>query len=321
MHFAFDPDQEAFASATAELFDDLASPTALRDAWDAVPGALDRSVWRSLSAMGVLDACAPESVGGLGLDELSLVLVLEEAGRVGLPHPLVETASVAAPLLRYPLDGRMITSDLGGRSAPCAADADLFLIAQGDVLHLVDRTTVTVEEAPSLDGGRRLGDVGWNGDVSTVLAEGPEALEIARLRGALGTAAELLGLGRAALDLAVVHAVERQQFGVAIGSFQAVKHALADVAKDLHFARPLVHRAAHSLATGDEDRVLHVAAAKARASRAAERAARAALQCHGAIGYTVEHDLHLFLKRIWTITPAWGSPATHRRRIARSLGL
>lgn len=321
MHFAFDADQRSFADATNELLADLATPAALRSAWAAEPGSLGRAVWDALGSMGVLDACAPVEVGGLGLDERSIVLVLEAAGRVGLPDPLVETALVAAPLLDSPLAGRMISTDLGGRSAPCAADADALLLLDGDELHLVDRSEIRIEDVPSLDGGRRLGRPRWSPSATTRLDVGPDEIDDARLRGALGTAAELLGLGHTTLDLAVAHAKDRHQFGVAIGTFQAVKHQLADVGKELHFARPLVHRAAHSLATGDGDRAVHVAAAKAAAGRAAELAGRASLQVHGAIGYTVEHDLHLFLKRIWTLVPAWGSPAAHRRRIARALHL
>lgn len=322
MHFAFEPDQQAFADATGALLDDLAPPSTLRDAWQAGPGELDRTVWDALGEMGVLDACAPEAAGGLGLDELSLVLALEQAGRVALPHPLVETAVVVAPLLRHPIQCRMVTTDIGGAAAPCAADADLLLVANGSTLHLVDRAAVTIEETPSVDGGRRLGTIRWEpGGTTTELADGPDDLARARQRGALGTASMLLGLGRTVLDMAVAHSCEREQFGVAIGSFQAVKHSLAEVAKNLHFARPVVHRAAHSLAVDDPARSVHVAEAKVIAARAASGAARASLQCHGAIGYTVEHDLHLFLERIWALIPAWGDPASHRRTISRSLGL
>lgn len=321
MHFAFDPEQKAFADATGALLDDLAPPSALRDAWQADPGELDRTVWNALGDMGVLDACAPEASGGLGLDELSLVLALEQAGRVALPHPLVETAAVVAPLLPHPLDGRMVTTDIGGSAAPCAADADLLLVADDSTLHLVDRSVATIEAAASLDGGRRLGTIRWEPSGQTLLADGPDDLARARHRGALGTAAMLLGLGRTVLDMAVSYSCEREQFGVAVGSFQAVKHSLAEVAKDLHFARPVVHRAAHALATEDPRGSIRVAEAKVIAARAASNAARASLQCHGAIGYTIEHDLHLFLKRIWALVPAWGDPAFHCRRIARSLDL
>jgi alkylation response protein AidB-like acyl-CoA dehydrogenase len=108
---------------------------------------------------------------------------------------------------------------------------------------------------------------------------------------------------------------------VPVGSFQAVKHQLADAHKDLAFARPVVHRAAHSLATGSADRSRDVSMAKALAGDAAWRAGRVALQCHGAIGYTVEHDLHLYLKRTWALAKSYGDAGWHRDRVARAIGI
>ena len=121
------------------------------------------------------------------------------------------------------------------------------------------------------------------------------------------------------LDLTVGYVLERKQFGVQIGSFQAVKHHLADVALELTFAAPAVHRAAHSLATSAPTASRDVSMAKAMASDAARTAGRAALQCHGAIGYTVEYDLHLFLHRAEALARAWGSAAWHRDRVGREL--
>jgi alkylation response protein AidB-like acyl-CoA dehydrogenase len=136
-----------------------------------------------------------------------------------------------------------------------------------------------------------------------------------------GTAAVLVGLGQRMLDLTVAYVAEREQFGVPIGSFQAVKHHLADALKELSFARPTVYRAAHSLATGAATRSRDVSMAKAMASDAARFVGRIALQCHGAIGYTVEHDLHLYLKRTWALATAWGNAAWHRDRVARAIGI
>jgi alkylation response protein AidB-like acyl-CoA dehydrogenase len=136
---------------------------------------------------------------------------------------------------------------------------------------------------------------------------------------ALAAAAQLVGLGAAMLDLTVAYAKERRQFGAPIGSFQAVKHHLADALLGLEHARPAVLRAAHSVASRTADRSRDVSMAKVLASRAADRAGRAALQCHGAIGYSFEHDLHLWLKRTWALTAAWGDTALHRERVARAV--
>ena len=130
---------------------------------------------------------------------------------------------------------------------------------------------------------------------------------------ALAAAAQLLGLGHRMLVLTVDYVKERKQFGVPVGSFQAVKHQLADCLKELAFARPAVWRAAHTLAPVD------VSMAKAMASDAASFTARRALQCHGAIGYTVEYELHRFLKQTWVLARSYGDAAHHRDRIAKEL--
>ena len=121
------------------------------------------------------------------------------------------------------------------------------------------------------------------------------------------------------LDLTVGYVVERHQFGKPIGSFQAVKHHLADAALALELAVPPCTAPAWSVAHGEPTRSRDVSMAKAMASDAAELVGRHALQCHGAIGYTVEHDLHLSLKRTWALARAWGDRAHHTDRVADAL--
>jgi alkylation response protein AidB-like acyl-CoA dehydrogenase len=123
------------------------------------------------------------------------------------------------------------------------------------------------------------------------------------------------------LDMTVEYVKERQQFGAPVGSFQAVKHHLANALKELAFARPAVWRAASSLSTGAPTAARDVSMAKALASEAASVVARHALQCHGAIGYTVEYDLHIYLKRTWRLARTHGDAAWHRARIAKELHL
>jgi alkylation response protein AidB-like acyl-CoA dehydrogenase len=123
------------------------------------------------------------------------------------------------------------------------------------------------------------------------------------------------------LAMTVVYVAERHQFGVPVGSFRAVEHHLADALQELAFARPAVHRAAHSLAAGADARPRDVSMAKAIASDAARFAGRRALHCHGAIGYTVEHDLHLYLKRTWALAAAWGDAAGQRDRVGSAIGI
>jgi alkylation response protein AidB-like acyl-CoA dehydrogenase len=316
MRFALSDDQAAFRDAVRELLVKEAAPAVVRAAWDVPAGELDRGVWDSLDAMGVLGVLVPEADGGLGLDETFLVPILEEAGRVALPHPLVETAMVAAPLLGG--TSGLLSSDLGGPFVPCAADADQLLLRWGHTLAVVDRDAVELTQVATVDGARRAATV-THDSIGEPVTEDPAVIELAVDRGALGTAALLVGLGQAMLDMTVGYVSERQQFGVPIGSFQAVKHHLADAALALEFARPAVARAAWSVAHDTPTRARDVSMAKAMASDAAELVGRQALQCHGAIGYTVEADLHLFLKRTWALARSWGDTAHHTDRVAAAL--
>jgi alkylation response protein AidB-like acyl-CoA dehydrogenase len=335
MYFGFDDDQLAFRDAVRDLLDKECTPGTVRAAWDAPAGELDRGVWDRLSDMGVLATLVPVGADGLGLDEQALVLVLEEAGRAGLPHPLIDTAAVAAPLVAGDGSGPtpagapdahglgMVATDLGGPHVACAADADWLLLHDpvGGGLHLVDPAAAVLTPVHTVDGARRAATVDWQPAPETRLTRDPATIELARDRGAFAAAATLVGLGQRMLDLTVAYVAERRQFGVPIGSFQAVKHHLAEALKELSFARPAVHRAAHSLATGADTVARDVSMAKAMASDAAWFVGREALQCHGAIGYTVEHDLHLYLKRTWALAKAWGDASHHRARVADALSI
>ncbi|HTH87488.1 acyl-CoA dehydrogenase family protein, partial [Mycobacterium sp.] len=135
----------------------------------------------------------------------------------------------------------------------------------------------------------------------------------------LATAAQLVGAGQALLDASVEYAKQRSQFGKVIGTYQAIKHKLADVHIAIELTRPLVYGAALSLADNSEDTARDVSAAKVAASDAALLAARSALQTHGAVGFTQEHDLSLWLLRVQALRSAWGDPTVHRRRLLEAL--
>jgi len=311
MRFSFDDDQLTFRDAVRDLLVKECSPDAVREP--------TRAVWDALAEMGVPTLLATEAAGGMGLDERWLVLLLEEAGYAGLPHPIVETAAVAMPLVAERVDAAaMITTDLGGPIVPWASEATHLLLADGPGLVLVAGRDAVVEEVDTVDRARFAGRVAWEPGVAIGVAGDRD---LAFDRGAWGTAAFLIGLGQRMLDLTVAYVNEREQFGVPIGSFQAVKHHLADAALQLAFARPAVHRAAWSLATKSPDRTRDVSMAKAMASDAALLTGRKALQCHGAIGYTEEADLHLFLKRSWALARSWGDASWHRDRIGAALGI
>ncbi|MCU1460529.1 MAG: acyl-CoA dehydrogenase [Acidimicrobiales bacterium] len=328
MRFVFDEDASAFRAAVRDLLDKECGPADVRAAWDSDAG-FSAARWKQLAEMGVVGLTIAEADGGLGLDETGLVLLLEEAGRVALPEPLIETTAVGAPLLQALAPDRLagvasgdtvVTVGLSHCPAVSgAAGADLLVLERDGALHAVAAPDVDLTPVESVDHGRRLARVDFAPAAATVIAAGDEARAAVALafdRYAWASSAVLCGLADRMLELAAEYAKQRHQFGVPIGSFQAVKHKLADALVKLDFARPVVHRAAFSIARDDPDRAVHVSMAKAYASEAADLAARAALQVHGAIGYTWEHDLHLFMKKAWALGAAWGDAAWHRRRVA-----
>ena len=298
MRFAFTEDQLLFRTTVREFLEKECTPADVRAAWASASGwSTER--WAKLATLGVTGLTVPEDHGGLGMDELVLVLVLEESGRAVLGVGLA-----SLPYVDH------------------AASADLLLLQRGDELHAVPRDEVTLVAQPALDGARRLATVEWEPGAATRLATGERAVwaaEYAFDRGALATAAQLLGVSQQLITMAVEHARHRVQFGQPIGAFQAVKHMLADALLQLELARPVVYRAAYSVARAVPERPLDVSMAKAFASDAATLACRVALQTHGAIGYTWEHDLHLWMKRGWALAAAWGDAAWHRARVGAAV--
>jgi alkylation response protein AidB-like acyl-CoA dehydrogenase len=314
MRFALTADQAEFRDAASELLAKECPLPVVRAAWEAPPGELDLGVWERLDDMGVLAVLVPESRGGLGLDECALVPVLEQTGWFALPHPIVESAMVAAPL---GLTG-MVATNLGGPLVPCASDADVLLLRAGSALRAYQPAEVEVAEVATVDGARRAATV-TPIEVGTLITDEPNEIATAGLRGALGAAAQLMGLSRRMLDLTVSYASERRQFGVPIGSYQAVKHQVANALVQIEFAAPAVLRAGYSLATRAPSAARDVSMAKVLATDAAATTSRTALQCHGAIGYTVEYDLHLLMKRAWALSRSWHDRAFHADVVARNL--
>lgn len=331
MRFAFTEDQLMFRDAVRDVLARECPPTVVRKAWEESTGRA-ASVYRTLAETGLVSATASEAAGGMGMTELDVVLALDECGYAALPDPVVETALVAIPLieavgtdalksawLEKLTSGEAIAAiDFdGGSFVPHAPVADLLLFVRDGALHAVPRSDVKLAAQVSVDRARRIAAVDFTPSAKTLVADAEtakDALEAARLRAVLGTAAVLNGLTRRMLDMTVEYAKVRHQFGKPIGSFQAVKHKLADCLIKLEFSRPMVSRAAYSMATNDPERAVHVAMAKAYASDAAQVVAKHALQVHGAIGYTIECDLHMWMKRAWALSQAYGD-AFHQRKI------
>jgi alkylation response protein AidB-like acyl-CoA dehydrogenase len=333
MRFAFTDDQLAFAGAVRDLLARECTADVVRDAWGREDGRVP-GLWPKLAEMGVVGMLAPEGVGGLGMSELDLVLLLAEAGWAGLPEPLRDVAMVAVPAIRDHAqsdDAEAFLDQIAAGTLQVAVglrrdgivehatEASLFVLEADDGLHLVDRDVVDIDPVGSVDGSRRLARVTWTPSSSTRMGGGLPAAESANDRAAVGAAAELCGLSDRMVELTVDYVGQRKQFGVPIGSFQAIKHHLADAALALEFAKPVVWRAAYSLSNDLAEASVHASMAKAAASEAAQTVCDVALQCHGAIGYTVEYDLHLFMKRAWALIRRSGDARLHRRRVAAAI--
>jgi alkylation response protein AidB-like acyl-CoA dehydrogenase len=308
VYFGLTDEAQALRDGLREVLADACTPAVIRAAWDGDPC---EALWKTLGEYGVMGLLAGEDQGGLGLDELAFVAAMEECGYAGVPGPLVETVAFA-PALGLLLDGtaRLAVGDARQPVVPYAAIATHHFDA--DLGHALG--DVSVEPVATVDRSRQAGRV-----TGTPTGEQLTELGTPARRAMLGTSAFLLGLARRQVDLTVGYLKTRQQFGVAIGTFQGLKHPLADAVVGTEFAWPVVLHAAHALATAAPDARVRVAHAKAAASDSAYRVSRVCLQAHGAIGYTVEYDLHLFMKRTWALASDWGAASDHRNTIAKEL--
>lgn len=328
MRFLPTEEQADFARTLRSLLGAAQVPATVR-AWAAGEHGPGRALWARLADTGLFALAADAAyadLGGLGPLPLEAALGFVELGRAGVAGPVVETAA-ASVLLSELGDGALAERFLpgllvGGTLAtvvlpgggPYALDADaathLFTVSGAGELRLADGHGPLLA---STDPARRL--FAPRADSGELLAKGPAVTAAAgvALRWArLLTAAQSLGVGEALLAAAVAYAKQRTQFGTVIGGFQAVKHRLADALLGLEFARPLLWAAALSPGGGD------LAAAKLTAGEASCRAAMTALQVHGAVGYTEELDLSLWLRKARPLRDAWGSPSVCRTEVLRA---
>jgi alkylation response protein AidB-like acyl-CoA dehydrogenase len=248
-------------------------------------------------------------------------VLAEQVGRYVAPAPFLSTA-LAQHALRAGGDSRadaLAAGDsvgaVGFGDGPVvdAPAADVVVLVRGDAVTIVAGADVRAE--PAMDETRSLGWVDAAGDALGDAALARDILD----RGATLYAAELLGASERMLEVSVAYAKTREQFGRPIGSFQAIKHRCADMLVDVEGMRSAAYYAGWAIAAGAPDASLAASTAKAWASDAARRVMSSALQVHGGIGFTWEHDLHLYLKRAQLDGVTFGDAAYHRERIARLL--
>ncbi|TPQ18659.1 acyl-CoA dehydrogenase family protein [Streptomyces sporangiiformans] len=322
MRFLLDDEQRAFARSLNALLTAADTPSVIRS-WAAGDHSPGRALWSRIADAGVFALAVPEAYDGVGPLPVELTVAFVELGRHAVPGPLVETVAAASLLTDPGPAKRLLPGLASGETIATVAlpgpderalDGDaatVRLTVGGDALRLAPGHGPV---CASIDPARRLTALDRGGEL---LASGPHvvaAAEEALTRARLATAAQALGTGLALLDKTVAYVRQRAQFGVPIGSFQAVKHQLADAKKALEFARPLLFGAALSLRPAD------VAAAKVAACEAAYATARTALQLHGAIGYTAEYDLSLWLTKARALRTAWGTPHVCRALVLCGTG-
>ncbi|WP_328887677.1 acyl-CoA dehydrogenase family protein [Streptomyces sp. NBC_00316] len=316
MDFQLSDDQRALRAGVRDLLAGRFGRDRMRAALDAGTD-VDRGMWGELGAAGFFALRLPEAAGGVGLGLPESVLLLEEAGRVLLPGPLVAT-QLAAGAVKGAAEGGSVVAVLDEERPVAhlgAADALISLagegvrVLEGDALRTLVRDARPVRSLDPLTPLHRVTAPAALGDP----VPGADGARL-RLEGALLSAAEQLGSAMHTTDMAVQHARERKQFGAPIGSFQAVKHLCAQMLVRAELARAAVYAAA---VTADP---AEIAGAKLLADEAAVRNARDCLQVHGGMGFTWEADVHLHLKRAWLRAGQWLTAAEAEELLAADLG-
>jgi len=343
--FSLTDEQRALQATVRDFIADRFPLSAVREVYDDEDGNGDPDeLWKAVGEQGWLAVMVPEEYDGLGLGLLDAAVLARCWGEGCVPGSFLPTL-VAAEAIRLggsdaqkqewlpqvaagsvkltPAFGGRVTASDGKLTGTVdhveyAHVADrLVVAADGGALWLVDPadTGVTVAVQDGLDRSTRLARVRLEG-VPAEQLEKPVLPEVNE-RAAVLYANDLAGIARVALDRTVDYDKTREQFGRPVGSFQALKHALADLHVAVTMAGHAGWYAAHALDAQLPDATLAVSVAKSKATDAAVEATSKMIQFHGGIGYTWEHDAHFFFKRAKRIEYQYGDAGTHRERIAR----
>jgi alkylation response protein AidB-like acyl-CoA dehydrogenase len=309
MDFELSDDQAALQQELRRFLETRVTSEARRAAADQ-PGAVDRALWRELADMGVFGLRLPEADGGVGLGLAEAAIVFEELGRVAAPGPLIAThVAASAGLVDGAASGQTVVGLLPADAHPVLVEhldgLDTLLVVGPDAVERVDpaprgATGHPVERPLDPLTPVHLLDAVPHGDP----IGGADVVRLVQDAGLLAAAFQV-GLAETAVQMGTQYAKERKQFDRPIGSFQAVKHLLADAQVSVEIARAAVHAAA---VVENDARAVH--GARIVASRAAHRATTACIQVHGGMGYTWELDAHLLLKRALVLDVA--VPPTER---------
>jgi alkylation response protein AidB-like acyl-CoA dehydrogenase len=317
MDFAFSEEQQELAATVRSLLSKRADSAAVRAAMGSESG-YDEALWQTLcDQIGVAALAIPEEYEGAGFTLLESMIVLEELGRSLAPCPLLSSLVTAEALLAGGTDEakkdllpRIAAGEVAAFAVPgelsLFADQAALLVVAGDELMLADGSG---RWRPSMDQTLRLGVAESTG---SPIGDSASARARAELVGAVGVAALSVGLAARALEMTVTYSKERVQFGRPIGSFQALKHRMADMAVLVEMSRSASWAASYALTTGAPNAAQLAHVAKSYCSDALARVAAETVQLHGGVAITWEHDAQLVFKRAHALGQLFGQPHQHR---------
>ncbi|QJQ31355.1 acyl-CoA dehydrogenase [Sphingomonas lacunae] len=347
MEFVLTEEQQMIGETAKAFFVENATSERTRNAMAA--DGIDRDLWTSFcTELGLAGIGIPEERGGIGLGLVELAIVAEAAGSTVAALPMLGSIVLSAraiamggsaaqrdahlttllsgeQIAAYVHDaaltahGNALTGSAGFVAHGAAADLLIVTSNSGAWIVSADAPGVTVTVQTTMDQTRPYARVTLSGAVGEPLEDATTAIAAAHQAGYVAIAAEALGVAQTALDRTVAYAKERVQFGRAIGSFQAYKHRLADMVVDIEQARSAVYWAACAVDEGSDEAALAVHAAKSFAADTAFRCAGDMIQLHGGIGFTWEHDAHLYFKRARALQSMMGSGNWHREQIAKMM--
>jgi alkylation response protein AidB-like acyl-CoA dehydrogenase len=320
MEFALSEEQQELAATVRSLLGKRADPRL---------EVYDEALWQTLcEQIGVAALGIPEEYDGAGFSLFEGLIVLEEVGRSLAPSPLLSSLITAEALLAGAGEDakrRLLPRIARGEVAAFADGADasvldgdraaVLVVATGDGLFEVDPTTAERTWTPSMDQTIRLASVTADTASATRIgdaAAGTAALQRARLVGTVGVAALQAGLAARALDMTVAYTKERVQFGRPIGSFQALKHRMADMLVEVEMSRSASWAASYAVSTGADNAAELAHVAKSYCGDALALIAAETVQLHGGIAITWEHDAQVVFKRAHALGQLFGTAAEHR---------
>lgn len=319
MDFRISEDRAALTESVRDYLAGVHGVDRLR-ALDAADCPRSGELRQGLTDMGLRGLLVAEAQGGLGLSLVDAALIAIELGRAAVAEPLVDGAFVAVPLLAKAGGQEELLAAIVTDEARIVVQhpVNLWTADLRGATHLLADKGGRLLLGPAPEASAALDSVDPLRQLHAPVAAGGVDIESSDAlldHGALFAAAEGVGLAEAMLAQATDYAKLRTQFGQPIGAFQAVKHHLASAAVAIEFARPVVLRAALALEQGLASAPVHVSHAKIAAGDLAWSVGEAAIQVHGAMGYTYEVDLHFWMKRAWALAGAWGDRAFHLARV------